>query len=118
MSPFGHDQRRDTAEATDRDTMLSTERPVAERRMKVALVLVVGMTVLIALVALAELLRVAANRLLGGILRRGRRWGRASSSSGVWVDARVAWRDAEVLQSGPDIGTEWTAWERRGRRGR
>jgi hypothetical protein len=78
MSPFGHDERRDTAEPTDRDTMLSTERPFAERRMKVALVLVVGMI--------------------------------------VWVGAREARRDAEVLQSRPDIGTEWTS--RRGRRGR
>ena len=86
--------------------------------MKVALVLVVGMVVLIALVAFAELLRMAANRLLGGIFGRGRRQGRGRSSPDVWVDAREARRDTEVLQSRPDIGTEWTSWERRGRRGR
>jgi hypothetical protein len=86
--------------------------------MKVALVLVVGMVVLIALVALAELLRVAANRLLGGSLRRPRRRGRGRSSPDVWVDARDARRDTEALQSRPDIGTSWTSWERRGRRGR
>jgi hypothetical protein len=90
---------------------------VAERRMKVALVLVVGMMVLLALVALAELLRMAAGRLLGGSRRRARRRGRGRSSSGVWEDAREARRDAEVLQSRPDIGTSWTSWERRGRRG-
>jgi hypothetical protein len=84
--------------------------------MKVALVLIVGTVVLVALVALAELLRVAVNRLLGGILGRASRRGRARSSSGVWVDAREARRDAEVLQSRPDIGTSWTSWERRGRR--
>jgi hypothetical protein len=86
--------------------------------MKVALVLVVGMVVLIALVALAELIGMAANRLLGGSRRRARRRGRGKSSPDVWVDAREARRDAEVLQSRPDIGTEWTSWERRGRRGR
>jgi hypothetical protein len=86
--------------------------------MKVALVLVVGAVVLFALVALAELLRVAANRLLGGFLRRPRRRGRGRSSPDVWVDARDARRDTEVLQSRPDIGTSWTSWERRGRRGR
>jgi hypothetical protein len=85
--------------------------------MKVALVLVVGMVVLLALVALAELLRMAAGRLLGGS-RRARRRARGRSSSGVWEDAREARRDAEVLQSRPDIGTSWTSWERRGRRGR
>jgi hypothetical protein len=85
--------------------------------MKVALVLVVGTVVLIALVALAELIGMAANRLLGG-RRRGRRRGRGRSSPDVWVDAREARRDTEVLQSRPDIGTEWTSWERRGRRGR
>jgi hypothetical protein len=118
MSPFGHDERRDTAEPTGRDTMLSTERPVAEQDMKVALVLVVGAVVLIALVALAELIGMAANRLLGGGRRRARRRGRGRSSSDVWVDAREARRDTEVLQSRPDLGTEWTSWERRGRRGR
>jgi hypothetical protein len=86
--------------------------------MKVALVLVVGMVVLIALVALAELVRMAANRLLGGSRRRTRRQGHVRSSSGVWVDAREARRDTEVLQSRPDVGTSWTSWERRGRRGR
>jgi hypothetical protein len=121
MSPFGHDEHRDTVEATDRpgrDTMLSAEGLVAERRMKVALVLVVGMVVLLALVALAELVRMGASRLLGGSRRRARRRGRGRSSSGVWEDAREARRDTEVLQSRPDIGTEWTSWERRGRRGR
>jgi hypothetical protein len=110
MSPFGHDERR--------DTMLWTGRLVAEQRMKVALVLVVGMVVLIALVALAELLRMAASRLLGGILRRPRRRGRRSAAPDVWEAAREARRDTEVLQSRPDIGTSWTSWERRGRRGR
>jgi hypothetical protein len=86
---------------------------VVERRMKVALVLVVGMVVLIALVAAAELLRMAASRLLGP-----RRRGRGRSSPDVWGAARDARRDAEVLQSRPDIGTSWTSWERRGRRGR
>jgi hypothetical protein len=91
---------------------------VVERRMKVALVLVVGMVVLIALVAAAELLRTAASRLLGGVLRRPRRRGRGRSSPDIWGAARDARRDAEVLQSRPDIGTSWTSWERRGRRGR
>jgi hypothetical protein len=86
--------------------------------MKVALVLVVGTVVLVALIALAELLRVGANRLLGRVLGRARRRGRGRSSSGVWVDAREARRDAEVLQFRPDIGTGWTSWERRDRRGR
>jgi hypothetical protein len=117
MSPFGYDERRDTAEPTDRDTMGSTTWFVAERRMKVALVLVVGAVVLIAVVALAELIGMAANRLLGRGRRGARRRGRGRSSSGVWVDAREARRDAEVLQSRPDMGTEWTSWERRGRRG-
>jgi hypothetical protein len=85
--------------------------------MKVALVLVVGTVVLIALIAAAELLGVAANRLLGG-KRRARGRGRGRSSPDVWVDARDARRDAEVLQSRPDIGTSWTSWERRGRHGR
>jgi hypothetical protein len=84
-----------------------------ERRMKVALVLVAGMVVLIALVAAAELLRMAASRLLGP-----RRRGRRRSSPDVWEAARDARRDTEVLQSRPDIGTSWTSWERRGRRGR
>jgi hypothetical protein len=87
---------------------------VVERRMKVALVLVVGMVVVIALVAVVELLRMAANRLLP----RPRRRGRGRSSPDVWGAARDARRDAEVLQSRPDIGTSWTSWERRGRRGR
>jgi hypothetical protein len=122
MSPFGHDDRCDTVDHPDgveaaipwgRQSVL-----VAEQRMKVALVLVVGTVVLIALVALAELLGVAANRLLGGKRRRARRRGRGGSSPDVWVDAREARRDAEVLQSRPDIGTSWTSWERRGRRGR
>jgi hypothetical protein len=86
--------------------------------MKVALVLVVGMVVLLGLVALAELLGIAGSRLLGGLLGRTRRRGRGRSSSGVWVDAREARRDTEVLQSRPDIGTDWTSWERRDRRGR
>ena len=86
--------------------------------MKVALVLVVGTVGLVALIALVELLKAGANRLLGGVLGRARRPGRGRSSSGVWVDAREARRDAEVLQSRPDIGTSWTSWERRGRRGR
>jgi hypothetical protein len=86
--------------------------------MKVALVLVVGMVVLVALVALAELLGIAANRLLGGRRRGARRRGRGRSSSDVWEAAREARRDAEVLQSRPDMGTDWTSWERRGRRGR
>jgi hypothetical protein len=100
--------------------MQSTAVLVAERRMKVALVLVVGMVVLIVLVALAELVRMAANRLFGllGGSRRARRRGRGRSSSDVWVDVREARRDAEVLQSRPDIGMSWTSWERRGRRGR
>jgi hypothetical protein len=85
--------------------------------MKVALVLVVGTVVLLALVALAELVRMAANRLLGGSRRRARRPGHVRSSSGVWVDAREARRGADVLQSRPDIGTSWT-WERRRRWGR
>jgi hypothetical protein len=85
--------------------------------MKVALVLVVGMVVLLALVALAELLGMAASRVLGRSRRRARRRGRGRSSSGVWEDAREARRDAEVLQSRPDIGTSWTSWERHGRRG-
>jgi hypothetical protein len=117
MSPFGHDERRDAAEPTDRDTMGSTKWLVAERRMKVALVLVVGAVVLVAVVALAELIGMAANRLLARGRRRARRRGRGRSSRDVWVDAREARRDAEVLQSRPDIGTEWTSWERRGRRG-
>lgn len=117
MSPFGHDERRDTAEPTERDTMGPTSWLVAERRMKVAVVLVVGAVVLFAVVALAELIGMAANRLLGRGRRRARRRGRGRSASGVWVDAREARRDAEVLQSRPDIGTEWTSWERRGRRG-
>jgi len=83
--------------------------------MKVALVLVVGTVVLIALVAAADLLGMAANRLLGGKRRRARGRGRGRASPDVWVDAREARRDAEVLQSRPDIGT---SWERRGRRGR
>jgi hypothetical protein len=86
--------------------------------MKVALVLVVGTVVLIALVAAAELLGVAANRLLGGKRRRARGRGRGRSSPDVWVDAREVRRDTEVLQSRPDIGTSWTSWERRGRHGR
>jgi hypothetical protein len=86
--------------------------------MKVALVLVVGTVVLFALIAFAELLRVAANRLLGRFFRRSPRRGRGRSSPDVWVDAREARRDTEVLQSRPDIGTGWTSWERRGRRGR
>jgi hypothetical protein len=85
--------------------------------MKVALVLVVGTVVLIALVAAADLLGVA-NRLLGGKRRRARGRGRGRSSPDVWVDAREARRDAEVLQSRPDLGTSWTSWERHGRRGR
>ena len=86
--------------------------------MKVALILVVGMVVLFALIAFAELLRVGANRLLGRFPRRSSRRGRGRSSPDVWVNAREARRDTEVLQSRPDIGTEWTSWERRGRRGR
>jgi hypothetical protein len=86
--------------------------------MKLVLVLVVGIVVLFALLALAELLRAAANRLLGGILRRPGRRGRGRSSPDVWVDAREARRDTEVLQSRPDLDTSWTSWERRGRRGR
>jgi hypothetical protein len=84
--------------------------------MKVALVLVVGMVVLIAVVALTELLGIGVNRLLGGRRRRARRPARGRSSPDVWVDAREARRDTEVLQSRPDIGTDWTSWERRGRR--
>jgi hypothetical protein len=91
---------------------------VVEQRMKVALVLVVGAVALIALVALVELIGVAANRLLGGKRRGARRRGRGSSASDVWAKAREARRDAEVLQSRPDLGTSWTSWERRGRRGR
>jgi hypothetical protein len=86
--------------------------------MKVALILVVGTVVLFALIALAELLRLAANRLLGRFLGRARRRGRGRSSSDVWVAVREAKRDAEVLQYRPDIGTGWTSWERRDRRGR
>ena len=86
--------------------------------MKLLLVLVVGTVVLFALLALAELLRVAANRLLGGILRRPRRRGRGRSSPDVWVNVREARRDAEALRSRPDLGTSWTSWERRERRGR
>jgi hypothetical protein len=82
--------------------------------MKVVLVLVVGTVVLFAGLALVELLRAAASRLLGS-RRRGRRRGRGRSSPDVWVDAREARRDAEVLQSRPDLGTSWTSWQRRGR---
>jgi hypothetical protein len=87
--------------------------------MKVLLVLAVGTVVLfaaLALLELLELLRRVAGRLLGP--RRARRWGRGRSSPDVWGTVREARRDAEALQSRPDIGTSWTSWERRGRQGR
>jgi hypothetical protein len=93
-----------------------TERLVAERRMKVLLVLVVGTVVLFTAVALLELLRRAVGRLLGP--HRARRRGRGRSSPDVWASVREARRDAEALQSRPDIGSSWTSWERRGRQGR
>jgi hypothetical protein len=84
--------------------------------MKVLLVLVVGAVALLAALALLELLRRAISRLLGP--RRPRRRGRGRSSPDVWGSVREARRDAEALQSRPDIGTSWTSWERRGRQGR
>jgi hypothetical protein len=84
--------------------------------MRVALVLVVGTVALVAALALLELLRRAAGRLLGP--RRRARRGRDRSSPDVWADVREARRDAEALQSRPDIGSSWTSWERRGRQGR
>jgi hypothetical protein len=82
--------------------------------MKVLLVLVVGTVALFAALVLLELLRRVAGRLLGP--RRARR-GRGRSSPDVWADVREARRDAEALQSRPDLGSSWTSWERRGRQG-
>jgi hypothetical protein len=83
--------------------------------MKVALVLVVGTVVLLAALALVELLRAAAGRLLGP--RRARRRGRGRPSPDVWANVREARRDAEALRSRPDLDTAWTSRERRERQG-
>jgi hypothetical protein len=83
--------------------------------MKVVLVLVVGAVVLFAALALVELLRAAAGRLLGP--RRARRRGRGRPSAGVWANVREARRDTEALRSRPDLDAAWTSWERRERQG-
>jgi hypothetical protein len=87
---------------------------------KVALVVVVGSIVLVALLAFAELTGVVGSRVFKRWSRRSTaRSGRRRSGADTWTDVREARRDAEVLQSRPDIGmSDWTSWSRRDRRSR
>jgi hypothetical protein len=91
-----------------------------ERGVKVALVIVAGLVVLVALLALAELLGVVGTGVVRRLSRRpSGRPGRRRSGADTWADVREARRDAEVLQSRPDLGmSEWTSWNRRDRRRR
>lgn len=70
--------------------------------MRVALVIVVGTIVLVALIALADLTAIAVGRLSRVFGRGTSRGGRRRAAADIWTDVRETRRDAEALQSRPD----------------